>query len=83
MSHNAAAKSAAVIAMMNVAVSGIKVGSMIPLEMVLTPSPPARTAPAVPHTAAMTSAPPMVRAREPTAGPTLLATSLAPMLIAM
>jgi hypothetical protein len=53
------------------------------LEIVDTTSPPARIAPAASKIAAMTSAPIMVSAREPTAGPTLLATSLAPMLRAM
>ena len=81
--HSAADTSAAIIAQMKLWVSATLVGSMMPLEMVETTSPPARRAPAVSHTAAMTMAPPMVSALAPTAGPMLLATSLAPMLRAM
>lgn len=58
-------------------------GSTIPFEMVETTSPPASRAPAVSHTAAMASAPAIDRALAPTAGPMLLATSLAPMFSAM
>ena len=55
----------------------------MPEAMVLTTSPPASMAPAVSKMAAMSSALPRVSALEPTAGPMLLATSLAPMLSAM
>ena len=81
--HSAAASKAASISQMKVSVSSISSGRMMPLRMVLTTSPPAMNAPAASQTAAMTSAPTRLRAREPTAGPTLLATSLAPMFIAM
>jgi len=83
LSHRAAASSAANMAVRKVAASGIKSGSMMPLEMVATTSPPAINAPAVSKMAAINSAPVSVSAREPTAGPTLLATSFAPMFIAM
>ena len=52
-------------------------------ETVVTTSPPASRAPEASHTAAMASAPVMVSARPPTAGPMLLATSLAPTLSAI
>jgi hypothetical protein len=55
----------------------------MPLEMVVTTSPPAISAPAASNTAAITKAPAIVSAFDPTAGPTLLATSLAPMFMAM
>src|SRR5690606_37559258 len=58
-------------------------GSMMPFLTVLTTLPPAMIAPAASNVAAMTMAVVNVIASEPTAGPTLLATSLAPMLIAM
>ena len=83
LSHRAAASRAASMAVMKMPISAIGVGSMIPLAMVETTSPPAITAPAVLPTAAMSRAPNMVMAREPTAGPMLLATSLAPMFSAM
>ena len=83
-SHNAAAKSAAIIAQMNESVLPPKaLMSIIPFLMVFTTSPPAISAPAASNTAAMTIAPPMVSALEPTAGPTLLATSFAPIFIAI
>ena len=56
---------------------------MIRFEIVETTSPPARMAPPASNTAAISSAPNMVKAWEPTAGARLLATSLAPMLSAM
>ena len=55
---------------------------MAPL-MVPTTSPPATMAPMASNTAATRMAQPMARAPEPTAGPMLLATSLAPMFMAM
>ena len=55
----------------------------MPLEIVDTTSPPANIAPALSHKAAITNAPPIVRALDPTAGPTLLATSLAPIFNAI
>ncbi len=81
--HNAPASSAAIIARMKVSASPTRAGSTMPFEIVETTSPPAMIAPAVSHRAAMINAPIIDRAREPTAGPTLLATSLAPMLSAM
>ena len=75
--------SAAIIAQMKTFRSASAVGSMMPLEIVETTSPPASSAPALSQSAAMTMAPPMVSALAPTAGPMLLATSLAPMLSAM
>ena len=56
---------------------------MMPFLIVLTTSPPAISAPAASNIAAIAIAPASVRAFDPTAGPTLLATSLAPMFIAM
>ena len=53
------------------------------LEIVVMTSPPAIIAPAASKTAAISSAPIKVMAFEPTAGPTLLATSLAPILSAI
>ncbi len=55
----------------------------MPFLMVCTTSPPAIKAPPPSKTAAMTIAPPIVSAFDPTAGPTLLATSFAPMFIAI
>ncbi len=49
--------SAAIIAQMNNCALAIPAGSMIPLEMVETTSPPANRAPALSHTAAMAMAP--------------------------
>ena len=58
-------------------------GSMMPPLMVPTTSPPATMAPSASKTAATQMAQPMVMAPEPTAGPMLLATSFAPMFMAM
>ena len=82
-SHKAAASSPAIMIQMNVPVSPICAGSMIPLLIVPTTSPPAISAPDASNTAAMMIAPVRVIACDPTAGPTLLATSLAPMFSAM
>ena len=82
-SHRAPASSAAIISQMNASLSPIFDGSMMPFLIVLTTSPPAISAPAASNTAAIAIAPARVRAFDPTAGPTLLATSLAPMFIAM
>ena len=82
-SHKADASSAAIIAQTKSRPSPSASGATIPPEMVLTTSPPAISAPAVSQIAAMISAPPMVSAFAPTAGPMLLATSLAPMFSAM
>ena len=81
--QSAAANNAAIIANTKARGSAIWNGSMISLATVVTTSPPAINAPAVSKIAAMISAPAMVSALEPTAGATLLATSLAPMLSAM
>ena len=81
--QSAEASSADIITHTNTPALGTSAGSMMPLEMVSTTSPPASSAPAHSKMAAMTSAPDMVSARAPTAGPTLLATSLAPMVSAM
>ena len=83
LSQSAPASSAASMIHTKVSESLIRSGLMMPLRMVPTTSPPAISAPAASKTAAMTSAPASVNALEPTAGPTLLATSLAPMFIAM
>jgi hypothetical protein len=82
-SHTAAAKSAGIMIQTKVSALWMRFGSMMPLRMVPTTSPPAMIAPAASKMAAMISAPPKVSALEPTAGPTLLATSFAPMFIAM
>ncbi len=82
-SHTAAASNAAVISQMKRSGSVTASGRMMPFWMVETTSPPAISAPAASNTAAMISAPTIDSAFEPTAGPTLLATSLAPMFIAM
>ncbi len=79
----AAASSADSMRRTKLPASRISAGSMISLDMVPITSPPAISAPMVSNTAAMANAPAMVSAPEPTAGPTLLATSLAPMLSAM
>src|SRR6056297_1530956 len=83
LTQSAADMSAAIIAQMKTSAEAIVVGAMIPLEMVETTSPPASSAPALSKIAAMAMAPPSVSALAPTAGPMLLATSLAPMLSAM
>ena len=79
----AAAKSAAIIAFIKILLSGTSFGSIIPLEIVETTSPPANNAPALSKTAAISSAANILMAFEPTAGPTLLATSLAPIFKAI
>ena len=56
---------------------------MIPFLIVPTTSPPAMIAPEASKIAAMIIAPVSVIAFDPTAGPTLLATSFAPMFSAM
>src|SRR6056297_4363788 len=81
--QSAADISDAIIAQVKVFASATPAGSMIPFDMVETTSPPARSAPALSQIAAMTMAPLMVNAFAPTAGPMLLATSLAPILSAM
>ena len=68
---------------MNISGLCIKSGLIIPSLIVFTTSPPATKAPNVSNTAAIIIAPINVNAFEPTAGPTLLATSLAPMFIAI
>ncbi len=81
--HRAEEISAASISRTNTPWSDTAAGLTMPLEIVVTTSAPAISAPALSNTAAIASAPPMVSALAPTAGPTLLATSLAPMLSAM
>ncbi len=83
LSQMAAASSAAVISQMKRSGSVTASGRMMPFWMVETTSPPAMSAPAASNTAAMISAPTIDIAFDPTAGPTLLATSLAPMFMAM
>ena len=83
LTQSAADIRAAIIAHINVSASAIDSGETIPFEIVLTTSPPATIAPNASKIPAINSAPTMVSAFEPTAGPTLLATSLAPMFIAM
>ena len=58
-------------------------GLMMPLATVCTTSPPARIAPALSQTAAITTAAVTVNTLPPTAGPILLATSFAPIFSAM
>ena len=55
----------------------------MPFDTVFTTSPPARSAPALSQIAAMTTAQKTVMTLPPTAGPILLATSLAPMFSAI
>ena len=83
LTQRADAKRADIMAQMKVWLSFTKDGLMIPFAMVLTTSPPAKRAPALSKTAAIIRAPNMVSALEPTAGPTLFATSFAPMFRAM
>ena len=83
LSQMAPASSAASISQTKTSELATALGAMMPPRMVDTTSPPAISAPAASKMAAMTRAPPRLRAREPTAGPTLLATSLAPMFKAM
>ena len=82
-SHSAPARSAASMTQTKTFGSAMKSGWMIPLRMGPTTSPPAISAPAASKMAARISAEPRVSALEPTAGPTLFATSLAPIFIAM
>ena len=58
-------------------------GDIMPLETVLTTSPPANNAPELSHIAAITTAVPTEITFPPTAGPILLATSFAPILSAI
>ena len=82
--HKAAAKSAAIIAQMKGSGFPPKAEmSMMPFLIVLTTSPPAINAPAASKIAAITIATVIVIAFDPTAGPTLFATSFAPMFIAI
>ncbi len=83
LSQSAPASKAANMTQANNAGSAMASASMMPPLMVPTTSPPATMAPSASNTAATTMAQPMVRAPEPTAGPMLLATSLAPMFMAM
>jgi|GEM_PF-2593002 len=83
LSQIAAPSSAPIITHTKTIGSPMSAGSMMPFFTVLTTSPPAMIAPAASKTAAMRIAVPSVMALEPTAGPTLLATSLALMFIAM
>ena len=83
LTHMAADISDAIIAQIKVVASATELGSMIFREIVDTTSPPASNAPALSASAAIVIAPAMVRAFAPTAGPMLLDTSLAPILIAI
>ena len=83
LTQTAAESSAASMAQMNMLLSVNESGLMMLLEMVDTTSPPAIRAPAASKTAAIIKAPNRDSAFDPTAGPMLLATSLAPMFIAM
>ena len=83
LTHNAADNNAAIIAQIKVADDCIVLGSTIPFAMVETTSPPAIKAPALSNIIAIAMAPARVREFAPTAGPILLATSFAPMLMAM
>ena len=83
LTQSAEEMSADIIAQMKTCASAKEAGSIIPLEIVDTTSPPARSAPALSLSAAMAMAPPMVSAFAPTAGPMLFATSLAPIFTAM
>src|SRR6185437_9875083 len=74
--------SAASMMWIRIAGSEMASGTTIAVEMVATTALPARRAPRLSQTAAMASAPAIVIALAPTAGPTLLATSFAPMLSA-
>ena len=83
LSQSAPASRAENMTQANSAGSLMAAGSMMPPLMVPTTSPPATMAPSASNTAATRMAQPMVMAPEPTAGPMLLATSLAPMFMAM
>ena len=82
-SHRAPARSAAVISHTKALTSSSLSAAIMPPLMVETTSPPAMMAPPASNTAAIRTAPPSDSAPDPTAGPTLLATSFAPILIAM
>ena len=73
LTHSADDSRAAIMSQTKLCVSGTSAGSMIPFEIVFTTSPPASSAPALSNKAAITSAPTSDNARDPTAGPTLLA----------
>src|SRR5574344_55166 len=81
--QTAPARSPAVIAQINEFLSAIKFGSIIPLLIVFTTSPPAIIAPALSNIPAIIIAPVKVKAFAPTDGPTLFATSFAPIFKAM
>ena len=81
--HAAAARRTAIITRTKSSTCISGSGVTIPFEIFETTSPPARRAPTVSHTAAITRAAAIVSALLPTAGPILLATSLAPMFSAM
>ena len=81
--HIAAEINAANIAQIKISGSPTADGSIIPFEMVPTTSPPAKRAPALSKIAAIIRAPVMDMALAPTAGPTLLATSFAPIFNAI
>src|SRR5215217_8090910 len=82
LTHKAEASRADIITMIKsrLSMSGTVSRSRATVD---TTSPPANRAPAASKIAAMTRAPVMEMARAPTAGPILLATSLAPTLSAM
>ena len=81
--QRAAERSAASIAQIKIEVVCRLSGATIPFAMVETTSPPASSAPALSKMTAIAMAPPIVKAFAPTAGPILLATSLAPIFSAM
>ena len=83
LTHNAAEINAANIAQIKISGSPTADGSMIPFDIVPTTSPPAKSAPALSKIAAIISAPVIESALAPTAGPTLLATSFAPIFKAI
>ena len=76
--QSAAARRALNMSSRNSVTSSWSPGAMIPLETVLTTSPPASNAPALSQIAAITIAQHTVITFPPTAGPILLATSFAP-----
>ena len=81
--QSAADNNAASIMIWNLPTSSASPGDTIPLATVFTTSPPASNAPAASQIAAMITAVATVKTFPPTAGPILLATSLAPMFIAI
>ena len=83
LTHSADDSSADIMTMMKAFVVSVASRTIRLREMVDTTSPPASRAPEASHIAAISRAPPMVRAWAPTAGPMLLATSLAPILSAI